>query len=58
LKAGGTSKVTVPINKLTGNLTSKITWKNRLSRRHGLPDQDHRRHEGVDRRGQEDRQGR
>ena len=28
LKAGGTSKVTVPINKLTGNLTSKITWKN------------------------------
>jgi hypothetical protein len=28
LKAGGTSKVTVPISKLTGNLTSKITWKN------------------------------
>ena len=28
LKAGGSSKVTVPINKLTGNLTSKITWKN------------------------------
>jgi len=28
LKAGGSSKVTVPISKLTGNLTSKITWKN------------------------------
>ena len=28
LKAGGSSKVTVPVSKLTGNLTSKITWKN------------------------------
>ncbi len=28
LKAGGSSKVTVPIEKLTGNLTSTIKWKN------------------------------
>ncbi len=28
LKAGGTSKVTVPISKLTGNLTSTFTWLN------------------------------
>ena len=28
LNGGGSSKVTVPISKLTGNLTSKITWKN------------------------------
>ena len=28
LKAGGTSKVTVPVSKLTGNVTSKMTWKN------------------------------
>ncbi len=27
LKAGGTSKVVVPISKLTGTITSKITWK-------------------------------
>jgi hypothetical protein len=28
LAAGGTSKVTVPVSKLLGNLTSTITWKN------------------------------
>ena len=28
LKAGGTSKVTVPVEQLLGNLKSTITWKN------------------------------
>jgi hypothetical protein len=28
LSAGGSSKVTVPVSKLLGNLTSTITWKN------------------------------
>ena len=28
LSAGGSSSVTVPVSKLLGNLTSKITWKN------------------------------
>jgi hypothetical protein len=27
LKAGGSSKVTTPVAKLTGSLTTKITWK-------------------------------
>jgi hypothetical protein len=27
LAAGGTSKVTVPVSKITGTLTTKITWK-------------------------------
>jgi hypothetical protein len=28
LKAGGSSKVVVPISKLSGSIASKITWKN------------------------------
>jgi hypothetical protein len=28
LAAGGTSKVTVPFSKLSGSITTKITWKN------------------------------